>query len=161
MFGSSAKGASAYAKVGVETGVVAASPHQLIVMLFDGALISLSHAQQHMKAGNIGEKGRAISKAINIIDNGLRASLNRDVGGEIAASLDALYSYMSTRLLEANLNNQSLILDEVQRLLSEMKSAWEGIRPGMDKSPESLMQAAQQRVQTDGYTPASSALAKA
>lgn len=161
MFGSPARGASAYAKVGVETGVVAASPHQLIVMLFDGALISLSHAQQHMRMANIVEKGRAISKAIDIIDNGLRASLNRDAGGDIAAGLDALYVYMSSRLLEANLNNDASKLEEVQRLLTEMKGAWEAIRPGSDSNVLALQMAAPPRVNTDGLAPLSSALAKA
>ncbi|HJU71310.1 MAG TPA: flagellar export chaperone FliS [Paucimonas sp.] len=127
MFGSSHGGASAYAKVGVETGVSSASPHKLIVMLFDGALIAVSTALQHMKTGNIPEKGRAISKAIMIIDNGLRASLNKDVGGEIAQNLDALYEYMSHRLLMANLRNQPELLEEVHALLRDLKASWESI----------------------------------
>src|SRR3954464_1266400 len=106
MFGSMSSGAKAYAKVGIETGVVAASPHKLIVMLFDGALVALATAQQHIKDGNVAGKGQSISKAIMIINAGLRASLDHNVGGDIAASLDALYDYMSSRLLTANLNNQ-------------------------------------------------------
>src|SRR4051812_8430739 len=98
MFGSIQHGANAYAKVGVETGVAAASPHHLISMLFDGALIAVAHASQHMKAGNIADKGTAISKAIMIINDGLRTSLNKTAGGEIAHRLDALYEYLSRRL---------------------------------------------------------------
>ena len=127
MFGTRQNGVNAYAKVGIETGVTSASPHKLIVMLFDGALVSVSTAILQMKAGNIPEKGKAISKAIMIIDSGLRASLDKKVGGEIAEGLDALYEYMASRLLQANLKNQVDILEEVQRLLSDLRGAWNAI----------------------------------
>ncbi|RJG15592.1 flagellar export chaperone FliS [Massilia cavernae] len=127
MFGSMKSGANAYAKVGIETGVMAASPHKLIVMLYDGALTAIRNAQAHMKSGNIPEKGSQISKAIQIIENGLRASLDREVGGQIAQGLDSLYEYMGHRLLMANLNNQPELLDEVHRLLSELRDAWNQI----------------------------------
>ena len=127
MFGSTQNGVNAYAKVGIETGVAAASPHKLIVMLFEGALVAVSTALQHMKAGNIPDKGKAISKAILIIDSGLRAALDKKAGGEIAESLDSLYEYMGNRLLMANLKNQPEILEEVHRLLSELKGAWDAI----------------------------------
>jgi len=127
MFGSAKNGANAYAKVGMETGVAAASPHKLIVMLFDGALLSIATAVQKMKDGDIAGKGQAISKAIAIIDSGLRASLNKEAGGEIAISLDALYEYMGRRLLAANIENQPAVLDEIHGLLHDLKSAWEEI----------------------------------
>lgn len=127
MFGTMKSGASAYAKVGVETGVMAASPHKLIVMLFDGAVAAVGSALVHMQTGNIPEKGKAISKAIQIIENGLRASLDRKAGGQIGENLDALYEYMQHRLLLANLQNDPAILDEVQRLLNELRDAWNAI----------------------------------
>ncbi len=127
MFGSMKSGASAYAKVGIETGVMAASPHKLIVMLYDGALTAIRNAQAHMKAGNIAEKGSQISKAIKIIENGLRASLDREVGGQIAQGLDSLYEYMGHRLLMANLHNAPDMLEEVHRLLSDLRDAWNAI----------------------------------
>lgn len=127
MFGSAKNGANAYARVGIETGVTAASPHQLIVMLFEGALVAVSSALQSMQAGDIQHRGQAISKAITIIDDGLRASLDKESGGDIAESLDALYDYMSRLLLLANLKNQPDMLEEVYRLLSELKAAWDGI----------------------------------
>ncbi|MFZ6672515.1 flagellar export chaperone FliS [Undibacterium sp. Xuan67W] len=130
MFGSSQmNGANAYAKVGIETGVIAASPHKLIVMLFDGAIVSIGNAIQHLNAGEIAAKGKSISKAISIIDNGLRASLDKKSGGDIAVSLDALYEYMNTRLILANLNNQAELLLEVQNLLKDLRSSWEAIAP--------------------------------
>jgi flagellar protein FliS len=127
MFGSKQFGVNAYAKVGVETGVTSASPHQLVVMLFDGAMKALGAAVVNMKANNIAAKGEAISKAILIIDSGLRASLDKKAGGEIAEGLDALYEYMGTRLLQANLTNDVTILEEVQRLLGDLRSAWNAI----------------------------------
>ncbi|MES2104166.1 MAG: flagellar export chaperone FliS [Pseudomonadota bacterium] len=127
MFGSIRNGANAYAKVGMETGVASASPHKLIVMLFEGALVAIKTAMQHMADGNIPEKGMAISKAIMIIDGGLRASLDKKAGGEIAESLDALYEYMGKRLLEANLKNDVKMLEEVHTLLTELKTAWDAI----------------------------------
>lgn len=126
MFGSN-KGAHSYAKVGLETGVTSASPHKLIVMLFDGALVSIRSAALHMKAGQIPLKGKAISKAIAIVEDGLRASLDKEAGGEIAHSLDALYDYIGRRLLVANMTNDVAILDEVQALLLDLKGAWDAI----------------------------------
>jgi flagellar protein FliS len=127
MFGTRQSGVSAYAKVDIETGVTSASPHKLIVMLFDGALVSVTTAIGHMKAGKIAAKGAAISKAIMIIDSGLRASLDKKVGGEIAEGLDALYEYMASRLLLANLKNDVEILEEVQKLLTDLRGAWNAI----------------------------------
>lgn len=124
MFGSMRTGANAYANVGLETGIAAASPHKLIVMLYDGALVALLSAKANIATNNIAAKGIAISKAINIIDNGLRASLDKEAGGEIAANLDALYDYMSRTLLHANLKSDVPAIDEVHRLLSELREAW-------------------------------------
>jgi len=123
MFGSSqVRGANAYAKVGIETGVIAASPHKLIVMLFEGAIVAISNAMQFMENGDIAGKGNSISKAIAIIENGLRASLDKKAGGEIAISLDALYEYMNSRLVEANAKNNLAYLTEVQNLLRDLKA---------------------------------------
>lgn len=127
MFGMSHKGASSYAKVGLETGVVASSPHQLIVMLFEGALVAVRAGLVSMKAGEIAKKGMAISKAIMIVENGLRASLDKNAGGQIADSLDALYDYIGRRLLEANVTNKPEILEEVIALLADLKGAWDAI----------------------------------
>lgn len=130
MFGSSqSHGANAYAKVGIETGVIAASPHKLIVMLYEGAIVAISNAITHMNSGNIAAKGQSISKAIAIIENGLKASLDKKSGGEIAVSLDALYEYMNNRLIQANLQNQVEALEEVQQLLRDLKSSWDAIAP--------------------------------
>lgn len=143
MFGSMKSGANAYAKVGMETGVIAADPHKLIVMLFEGVQIALNQAVQHMQSGNVAEKGKSISKAINIIDNGLRASLDKSTGGEIAINLDSLYEYMSNRLLLANRNNDMVLLQEVLTLLHDIKDAWENIAPKQQEASAPIASSAQ------------------
>jgi len=127
MFGSRQTGVNAYAKIGIETGVLAASPHKLIVMLYDGALAALNDAANGIRNRDIAVKGKSLSKAIMIIDGGLRAALDKKSVGEIAESLDALYEYMSSRLLTANVNSDLGVVEEVQRLLIELRDAWNAI----------------------------------
>ncbi len=109
--------------------MLSASPHQLVVLLFDGALSAMKKATILMDQGDIPGKGQALSKAINIITNGLRAGLNHEAGGEISANLDNLYEYMTRRLLEANLHNDPAAIAEVERLLSNIADAWKQIGP--------------------------------
>ncbi|AOF18858.1 flagellar export chaperone FliS [Yersinia enterocolitica] len=122
-------GSQAYATVGLESGVMSASPHQLIVMLFDGAQSALVRARILMNQGDIPAKGAALSKAINIINNGLSAGLNMEKGGELAENLSALYDYMSQRLLHANLHNDEQAITEVLALLENIADAWRQIGP--------------------------------
>lgn len=124
MFSSANSPSDAYAKIGIETGVMSASPHKLILMLFDGAVMSLRLAEQAMAEKKIAEKGRAISDGISIISSGLQASLDITAGGEIAERLNALYDYMCNRLMLANLRNDPAIIKEVIGLLDELRSAW-------------------------------------
>lgn len=118
-----------YQKVGVESAVTAADPHKLISMLYQGALLAIANARNGILRKDIPSKGAAISKAISIIDDGLNASLDKKVGGELAENLSSLYEYMSSRLLTANIKNDVAALDEVARLLTDLKSAWDSIRP--------------------------------
>ena len=91
MFSPGHSGANAYARVGVETGVMGASPHRLIVMLYQGARQAIAQARMHVQQGNVPARGEAIGKAIQIVESGLQLSLNLEVGGEIAGRLNALY----------------------------------------------------------------------
>lgn len=124
---SSFRDANAYARVGVESGILSASPHQRIVMLFDGYQTSIRLARLHLQAGNIAEKGHAITKAINIVSQGLRASLDHEQGGEIAEQLDQLYDYIVRLLLRANLNNDEAALITAAELLENIAIAWSTI----------------------------------
>jgi flagellar secretion chaperone FliS len=122
-------GINAYRNVGLETSVMGADPHQLVSMLFQGALVAIADAKNGMQNKSIEIKGKSISKAIAIIGEGLQASLDMRVGGEIAQNLSALYGYMVKRLVEANLQSDTAMLDEVAGLLSELQDAWNSIRP--------------------------------
>ncbi|MFA7416873.1 MAG: flagellar export chaperone FliS [Rhizobium sp.] len=127
MYTNSRSAANAYANVGLETGVVAASPHQLIIMLYEGAELAVRMAIKHMNEGDVTKKCGAISKASHIILDGLKAALNPDQGGEIAHRLETLYDYMNQRLMLAHVNNQAAPLEEVLGLLRELRGAWQQI----------------------------------
>lgn len=122
-------GVNAYAQVGLESAVLSASPYQLVVMLFEGANSALKKAEILMIQGDIPGKGLAISKAINIISNGLQAGLDHSVNSELTGNLDSLYDYMIRRLLDANLRNDKNALSEVQGLLGGIADAWNQINP--------------------------------
>jgi flagellar protein FliS len=120
-----AHAAQAYARIGLETGIAAASPQRLIVMLYDGALAALADARGHMLEGRTAQKGRAIGKAISIVEEGLKAALDTSQGGAIARQLMELYDYIGHRLLVANLKDDAALLDEASRLLGELRGAWQ------------------------------------
>lgn len=127
MFGLNKSGANVYSQMSMETGVLAASPNKLTIMLYEGAITACRSAIEYMKNKDIQHKGEMLSKAILIIESGLRLSLDKKAGGEIAISLDNLYAYMSHRLTVANIRNQPEMVDEVIKLLTELKGAWEAI----------------------------------
>jgi flagellar secretion chaperone FliS len=120
---------NAYKNVGIESGVAAADPHKLILMLYQGAMLAIASGKNQMLRKQTAAKGASISKAIKIIDEGLKACLDVKAGGEIGQNLYDLYDYMNQRLLIANLKNDAAILDEVSGLLRELKGAWESISP--------------------------------
>ena len=115
-----------YQQVSVHSGIMDASPHRLVQMLMEGALEKIALAKGYMTNNEIANKGENIGKAIAIV-GGLQGSLNHDSGGEIAANLNRLYDYMSTRLVIANLRNDAGILDEVTGLMVDIKMGWDGM----------------------------------
>ncbi|MFZ2288655.1 MAG: flagellar export chaperone FliS [Halopseudomonas yangmingensis] len=116
-----------YQSVNVNVQVSEADPHRLIQMLMEGGLQRLAQARGAMQHGNMPLKGELIGKTVGII-GGLRAALDHDKGGEVAANLERLYDFMTRRLSEANLRNDPAMLDEVSGLLREVKEGWDGIR---------------------------------
>lgn len=131
LFGPAGHLARMYHRVGVETGVAAASPHALTLMLFDGFVTVVKHARQALREGRIDDKCRHIGHASRILDEGLKAPLNLAAGGELARNLNNLYEYMLVRLLRANLHNDDAALQEVIRLIEPVREAWVGIGPRM------------------------------
>jgi flagellar protein FliS len=113
-----------YQQMEIESDVRGADPHRLIVLLFDGAESALKQAQAHLAADNVVGKSESIMKAIEIILDGLSASLNLEEGGELASNLRALYSYMVSRLVHANIHKDAAAITEVQTLLGEIAGAW-------------------------------------
>ena len=118
-----------YQQVKTDTSTEDANPHRLVQMLYEGALERIAAAKGHIQRGEMARKGEMIGKAITII-GGLRGGLKVEAYPEMIANLDALYDYMTRRLLQANLASDPEILDEVTVLLRELKEAWDAIAPG-------------------------------
>lgn len=120
------KGAQQYAKLNKSTAVEQANPHQLIQMLYQGALDSLQQSLGHIERKEYEAKGKTIGRAITII-GGLQGFLDHEKGGDLSRNLDSLYDYMSVRLFEATRENDQAKVREVIGLLREIKAGWDGI----------------------------------
>jgi flagellar secretion chaperone FliS len=120
--------AGAYRTVGVETGVAAATPHQLVTMLFDGFNAAIAEARVALAKGEVEAKCKALGRALRIVDEGLKAPLDA-AGGNLSENLSSLYGYVSLRLTQANLTNDLAALDECVKLLEPVRSAWVAIGP--------------------------------
>lgn len=119
---------SMYRQVGVETSVSGADPHQLVKLLLDGYFDTLAQARGALREGDIPKKAEALSRAIRIVEEGLRASLD-PTGGELAANLGSLYTYISMRLTHANLRNDDGAIEECMNLMTPIREAWTAIAP--------------------------------
>ena len=117
----------AYRDVGLETGAAAATPHQLIAMLFDGLQESLAQARGALQSRNLEIKCRAIGRAVRIVEEGLKGGLNLETGGALAQDLRELYAYITLRLTRANLDNDEAPIAECQRLVEPIATAWAAI----------------------------------
>ena len=135
MFGMKKSGVNAYASVGLETGVVDASPLKLIVMLYDGAITACIKAQQAMAQHDIAKKGEYLTQAVTIVDSGLRTCLDKRAGGDIAQNLDQLYQYMTRTLMEGSVRQDVKKVQEIQQLLMELKGAWETLEKSAAARP--------------------------
>ncbi|WMY76014.1 flagellar export chaperone FliS [Buttiauxella selenatireducens] len=122
-----AKGTQAYARIEVESAVMSASQQQLVTMLFDGALNALVRARLFLQDGNLEGKGLSLSKAINIIDNGLKIGIDETSSDELTQNLLALYTYMVRRIFQANLHNDVSAIEEVENLLRNIADAWKEV----------------------------------
>ncbi|MDT7525735.1 MAG: flagellar export chaperone FliS [Pseudidiomarina maritima] len=126
------RGAAAYGRVGIESHVLSASPHKLISLLFDGAIQAIKGAKAHIAQKNIAAKAQSISKALDIVNQGLLAAVDKEQGGDLAERLEALYTYVAELLLKANLHNDVAKLDEAAALLEQIGSAWKEIQPQIE-----------------------------
>jgi flagellar biosynthetic protein FliS len=122
-------GQSAYAQVSLESQVAGATPHQLITLLLEGAVSAMVRAKIYFETGNIAKRGEMISRAINIIDNGLRASLNHEVGGQVTEEMESLYEYVSRSLLLLNLEKKPEELPHLIEIMNNLSTTWKEIEP--------------------------------
>lgn len=130
--------ALAYRLVGVQTGVDAATPHQLVKMLFDGFVDAVAQARGALRDKQIVAKGVAICRAARIVEEGLKAGLNLEEGGPLANDLRDLYSYVTVRLTHANLHNDDAALAECVGLIGPLREAWVQIGTHAHASPVSI-----------------------
>lgn len=117
-----------------EVAVNTANPLQLVVMLYDAAVLSLQKARNCIKRKDIEGRSKALNHCISIISE-LQSCLNLKEGGEIASSLDRLYDYMKRRIIKANVDQSVQPLEEIEALLENICSAW---RELVKKSPNSI-----------------------
>lgn len=115
-----------YSQNAVQAGIESASPHRLIQMLMAGMLDKVAAARGHMQRNEIQQKGMQVACAISILE-GLKSSLDKEKGGDIAQNLEDLYIYMERRLVEGNRDNDIAALDEVSDLMKQIKEAWDTI----------------------------------
>jgi flagellar protein FliS len=122
---------NAYTQVDMHSHAAYASPYQLVQLLMENTLRKVASAKSYMLEGsgnweNVVKKGENISNAIALVE-GLRLSLDKEAGGEVAQNLEDLYDYFERRLAIANAKNDPAILDEVASLMNEIKGAWAAI----------------------------------
>lgn len=140
MFQTMSNARTAYATIGLDMRIETASPHKLVLMLFDGAILAVAQAEAQSAAGNKVAMSESILKASAIISQGLRDSLDAKEGGELAERLAALYDYICVRLQFANIRGELAIFKEVHGLLSDLRAAWEEI--GNDPAAVSMTRVA-------------------
>ena len=124
----SMRSANTYRSVGLETAVTGASPHQLVGLLFDALQQSLAVAKGAILSGDISAKSRAIGRVVRILEEGLKAGLDVNKGGDLAANLRGLYDYCIFKTTEANMLNDAVLIDEVIRLIAPVADGWSQIR---------------------------------
>lgn len=120
--------AQQYRQTAVQSAVLDASPHRLVALMLAGVRERLQLAAASIGRNDLARKGKAIGE-INLIIGELSGSLDHESGGDIADGLAALYSYSQQRLMEANINNDATILQEVDGLFAEIEGAWQAIDP--------------------------------
>ena len=109
-----------------ENSILTASPEQLVVMLYDGAGRFLRQAEGSMIDGSWLQASEKLSRAEAILDE-LLATLDMDAG-EVADRLQSIYVFCKTRLIEARIERDPVRVDQVARLLGELRDAWSQVR---------------------------------
>lgn len=115
-----------YRSVDLEARAAAASPYELVLVLFDGLLDELARARGHIEGKRYQQKGQSLEKCLNIL-NGLNSALDYDNGGEVVQGLSRLYDYCIYRLSDVSVTLSLEGVDEVVNLLGVLREGWEGV----------------------------------
>jgi len=102
--------------------------HHLVTLLFDGLFEAIAQARGAIRNRDVAAKGKALTRAAAIVEEGLRAALDLRQGGPLARDLHELYAYVTLRLTQANLKSDEGALDECVRLMQPVAEAWASIR---------------------------------
>jgi flagellar protein FliS len=121
-----------YRNVNATTAVEGASPHKLVDMLYEAVTGEIAAARGALQRRNVAEKGRAISHAVRILEEGLMAPLDLEAGGAIATNLRDIYQYMVYRLTMGNLHSDDAALAECASLVRTLSESWTAIAPQVD-----------------------------
>ncbi|WIT11399.1 flagellar export chaperone FliS [Paucibacter sediminis] len=116
-----------YQTVHLHAQTAQASPVQLVLILMDGLLDELARARAHIEARRYELKAASLEKCVSII-NGLSSALDLDAGGEVVGNLARLYDYCAERLYRAGVALDVDVIDEVVRLLSQLRGGWQGVQ---------------------------------
>jgi flagellar protein FliS len=117
---------SQYGKIKNDAQTSYASPHQLMLMLFDGAIEAMSFTIGAIKNNNLELRSKQSTRSITII-NGMRECLDMETGGELADNLYSLYQYMTKELFKASFKNDIETIRNIQTMLKDIRGSWEKI----------------------------------
>jgi len=115
-----------YGQIKNDTQTTYASPHQLMLMLFDGAIEAMSFTIGAIQNENFELRSKQNTRSITII-NGMRECLDMEMGGELAGNLDSLYQYMTQELFRASFKNDADTIQNIQTMLKDIRGSWEKI----------------------------------
>jgi flagellar protein FliS len=136
-----------YKKADVDMSVQGATPHQLVMMLYEGALKNLAMAKGAMERKEYEQKGILLNKTMDIL-SALTAGLDKDYAPDLVGNLEALYDYIKRRLFTANMKNDPSLIDESMRLLRELKEAWEQVPNQFKTATQEQLNHAKQQVKS-------------
>jgi flagellar protein FliS len=123
---------AAYVRTGIDSRVAEADPHALVALLFDGLFESIAQARGAIRNGDLTAKGRAIGRAVGIVDEGLRAALDLRADGTPVRDLHDLYACVAMRLTRrANLGDDAAALEECAALMRPLDEARTAIGPAV------------------------------
>ena len=115
-----------YGQIKNDTQTTYASPHQLMLMLFDGAIEAMSFTIGAIENNNFELRSKQNSRSITII-NGMRECLDMETGGDLANNLFSLYQYMTKELFKASFKNDADTVQNIQTMLKDIRGSWEKI----------------------------------